>query len=260
LPLYDQKNELDRAAWEIAVTKHVDATASEGLRRVCTQPYVSLTELETEAGKVGMCKEEVHSALRFLHATGSLLYYGTGTRQNNPLLQDTVSLNRQFMIDVNQFMIDAIKYVIREPNAENVNDELRAIDKSIRNQRDLKNYLKSGELTGSLLKELWTLANFNVQDHKTMLELMKSFKLLRPLGGVGNALRQRYVVPAMLPYTSLPAEYVLPWWWYPVKANDAAGVGDHPTSNMTAAMRVMYEVLGFRHFMKCCGFGCPSRS
>ncbi len=79
---------------------------------------MTLPELETEAGKFGMDREEVGSALAFLHATGSVLYY---------LLQDTVLVFMQ-----PQFILDAIKYVIRESRADNVNGEIREMDGRIR--------------------------------------------------------------------------------------------------------------------------------
>jgi len=44
-----------------------------------------------------------------------------------------------------QFIIDAIKYVIREANPEDVNAELTDLDSQIRNQRDLKQHLESGK-------------------------------------------------------------------------------------------------------------------
>jgi len=64
------------AAWEGAVAKHLNATASEGLRMLCSQPFVKAKDLEKEAALIGMDKEELHSALRFLHSIGSVLHYG----------------------------------------------------------------------------------------------------------------------------------------------------------------------------------------
>jgi hypothetical protein len=96
-----------RAVWEDIVTSHVDATATAGLRAVCAQPYVQLRDLEREAGKVGVDKGQLHRALQFLHATGSVLHYGAGTRQHSRQLQQVVFMQPQFIIDL-------IKYVIRE--------------------------------------------------------------------------------------------------------------------------------------------------
>ena len=97
-----------------------------------------------------------------------------------------------------QFIINAIKYVIRESKAEDVNDELREMDKRIRNQIDLKDLFEKGELTGSLLTELWTFdkRSFTPQGRKLLLEVMKGFKLLRVLGPPGDAMRERsYPIP-----------------------------------------------------------------
>ena len=67
---------------------------------------MTLPELETEAGKVGMGRKELDSALAYLHATGSVLYYGKENRfKNCPKLVETVFMQPQFIIN-------AIKYVI----------------------------------------------------------------------------------------------------------------------------------------------------
>ena len=80
-----------------------------------------------------------------------------------------------------QFIINSIKYVIRERNPEDVNDELREVDKCIGNQEDLDDLFEKGKLTQILLTELWTLGKFKRQEHELMLEVMKGFKLLRLL-------------------------------------------------------------------------------
>jgi len=310
------------AKWEAAVAMHLDATASDGLRTLCSQPFVKTTDLEKEAmliglglqwrffgiiepivGRrltnlalanelltkleftkekwaafgivdlhvddymkleldgvssyfkpvvIGMDREEVHSALAFLHSTGSVLHYGSTTQELGCEVQETVFMQPQFIID-------AIKYVIREAKPEDVNNELRALTTQIRNKRDLKLYFESGELTRGLLTEVWDLAmgldgkpTFKRKDHKLMLDLLKGFKLLRTLGGPCDAKLERYVVPAMLPNKALPPEYVTPEWWCPEKAVDAADMVDDSESSETvketfaAEMRVVYEVLGGR--------------
>ena len=197
----DAEAKSERAAWESAVTKHEEGKASDALG----------------------------SALAYLHATGSALYYGTDTRhQDSRELVETVFLQPQFIIN-------GIKYVIRERKAEDVNDELRETDKRIRNQRDLEDLFKKGELTGSMLTELWTCAkcSFTPQD-RTLL------------GPPGDAMRMRYVVPAMLPNHELPDKYVTPEWWCPEKADEAAGFDDVQAKvpGLGASIRVMYEVVG----------------
>ena len=206
------RDKTPRAAWEDIVTSHVDATASVGLRTVCEQPYVSLRDLEREAAEVGIDKEQLHRALQFLHATGSVLHYGSGTRQHSQKLQEWVFMQPQFIIDV-------IKYVIRESRGEDVNDELRAMDVRIRGttlKDDLDLLMGKGELTRDLLAELWAKFKFKAQDQRLMLELMKGFKLLRELGKPGED--ERYVVPAMLPTGNLPPEFLEPRWWRPSSA------------------------------------------
>jgi GTPase SAR1 family protein len=226
-----------RAAWEDIVTSHVNAKATAGLRALCAQPYVSLRDLEREAAKVGIDKEQLNRALQFLHATGSVLHYGSDTRQHSQKLQEWVFMQPQFIIDV-------IKYVIRESRGEDVNDELRAMDDRIRGTNlkdDLDLLLVRGELTRSLLAELWAKFKFKAQDQRLMLELMKGFKLLRELGKPGDD--ERYVVPAMLPTGNLPPEFLEPRWWRPSRANAAARI-EEDGAHRPAAVRVMYEVLG----------------
>ena len=196
----------------------MNATASAGLRALCAQPYASLRDLEREAAGAGLDAEQLLRALQFLHATGSVLHFGAGARQHSRRLQEVVFLQPQFIID-------AIKYVIRESRAQDVNDELRALDAQIRGttlQHDLDLLLERGELTRSLLAELWAKFKFKAQDERLMLELMKGFRLLRELGSPGDG--ERFVVPAMLPTTSLPPEFLAPDWWRPSKA-DAAVTG-----------------------------------
>ena len=158
-------------------TAHVQATASAGLRALCAKPYVSLRDLEREAAEVGIDEEQLHRALKFLHATGSVLHYGLCTWQHSQMLQDAAFMQPQFIIDV-------IKYVIRKSRGEDVNDELRAMDlriKSTKLRRDLEGLLERGEATRSLLTELW--GKYSSRDRELMLELMTAFKLLRRLGG-----------------------------------------------------------------------------
>ena len=141
-----------------------------------------------------MDADELHSALRFLHATGSVLHYGSGPRQHRT--QHSGKLEQIVFLQP-QFIIDAIKYVVREPEAEDINAELRAMDKQIRNQRDLKSFHQTGELTRALLSEVWNLAKIKASDQRLMLDVMKAFRLLRVLGESGDAQRERYVVPAL---------------------------------------------------------------
>ena len=229
-----------RAVWEDIVTSHVDATASAGLRTLCEQPYVSLRDLEREAAEVDIDKEQLHRALQFLHATGSVLHYGSGSRQHSKKLLEVVFMRPQFIIS-------GISYVIREAEAKDVNAKLRALDARIRGtplQRDLEGLLERGEVTRSLLNELWN--HLPSRDRELMLEVMTDFKLLRGLGGSGRGMFERYVVPAMLPNKGLPDEYVIPQWWCPARAEVSALVEPASGEKLAAAMRVMYEVVGGR--------------
>jgi len=240
---YEIDAETDRANWEQAVTKHVASCANDRLREACSHPYVSLSTLEEAALEVGMNKAEVRSALLLLHATGSMLHYANDTRRSNQVLQRYVFMQPQFIID-------AIKYVIREPCAAEVNDETRALDVRIRrdpgNSEALDRFLgigtenahSSGVLTRHLLTHLWR--HLNPQHHTVLLELMKAFKLLRPLTD-----KDTFLVPAMLPQCALPDEYVTPYWWRPSKAAAVAIIQVEDVAHR-GEMRIMYTVLGGR--------------
>ena len=149
-----------------------------------------------------------------------------------------------------QFIIKDISEVIREPGAQDVNDELRALDARIRGTplgRDLEDLLERGEVTQRLLTELWK--DMSPRDRELMLELMTEFRLLRGLGALGSGMFERFVVSAMLPNSGLPDEYVKPEWWGPARAAEsAATVRVEPAAGepSTAAMRVTYEVVGGR--------------
>ena len=235
--------EADRSDWEHAVTQHVAERARVGLREVCSQACVSLGALEEVAAEVGMDKAEVHSALLFLHATGSVLHYGKDTRRGSHALQGTVFMQPQFIID-------AIKYIIREPNATDVNDEIRKMDTLIRVNADdaeaLDRFLGTEETHGSsgvltrqlLIRHLWRDIDPTHRDR--LLDLMTAFKLLRPLADT-----KTFLVPAMLPRQKLPEEYVTPDWWRPSKAGAAAVMHVEHVAR-PAEMRIMYKVLGGR--------------
>ena len=73
-----------------------------------------------------------------------------------------------------QFIISGISHVIREAEAKDVNAKLRALDARIRGtplQRDLEGLLERGEVTRSLLNELWN--HLPSRDRELMLEVMK---------------------------------------------------------------------------------------
>ena len=203
------------AVWGAAIIKHLDAKASEGLCTLCSQPFVQTTDLEREAVLIGIDKEDLHSALRFLHSIWSVLHYGLGTQNLSQKVQETVFMQPQFIIDT-------IKYVIWEVRAEDVNDELRTLDTQIHNksrsmQMDLKLHFESVELTRSLLTGVWDLAKgldekpkFKRQNNTPMLDLLKRFMLLRVLVGPCDVKLEPYVVPAMLPTQVLLPEYITP--------------------------------------------------
>jgi hypothetical protein len=213
-----RKVESDRAEWEMAVTRHVAEKCTPELRAVCSQAYASLGDLLEKAGQVGMDRHELLSALRFLHETGSVLHYGEGTRRGNAELHKTVFMRPQFIID-------GIKCIIREPGADDINDELRQMDTRIRQtseRESLDQYLGAASQHGAgvltrrlLLRHLWW--DVVPRDREVLLHLMKAFKLLRELDA------NTFLVPAMLPKNrDLPAEYVSPDWWCPRNCETAA--------------------------------------
>jgi hypothetical protein len=71
------------------------------------QPQLELLQLLVLVHRTSILSLLNVTALQFLHATGSVLHYGSGTRQHSQKLQEEVFMQPQFIIDV-------IKYVIRK--------------------------------------------------------------------------------------------------------------------------------------------------
>ena len=228
-----------RTEWEQAVTQHVADKATAGLRTVCGQAFAPLDALEAAAAEVGMDRDEVLSALRFLHGIGSVLHYAEGTRRGSRALHGTVFMQPQAIID-------AFKVVIREPGEADINDVLRAMDARIRGSGDggaLERYLGSGasRASGVLTKQLLTRhlwRDFAPGDRHVLLQLMTAFKLVRPLADADT-----FLVPAMLPQCELPPEYVSPHWWCPSKACGAAAAHVQDPARR-AEMRIEYTAQG----------------
>jgi len=234
----------DLAFWEIAVAKHVETRATDNLRVALASPCVPMKVLEQECAQVGIYKKELDSALRFLHATGSMLHYGTkkDKKRFGWKVQNTVIVQPQFVID-------AIKYMIRESIDGELNDELRAMDALIRRNASEKAELDkflglttsgAGILSKHLLTHhLWK--KIPKTHHGLLLELLTGFKLLRMLTQP-NAPSVIFLVPAMLSKDALPLSYVGPWWCPPMCKN-AAGMKDGDGTTRMAAMRVKYRTL-----------------
>ena len=246
------KESYDLIPWEVVVSKHVkecelrQPTEVAEVRKLCRKSYVHLLELEKVAAKIGINKQELHRALAFLHASGSVLYYSEMTRRGNDELRKTVFMKPQFIID-------AIKYVVREQDADDLNDKVREMDAVIRRkgkaeEMALDRFLGCGKgygagvLTQKMLSLMWR--DIDPRTHKLLLELLKAFKLLRPLP---LADVETYLVPAMLPRCELPMQYVTPHWWCPCKASAAAFIHVElafEQAHRHAEMRIMYKVVG----------------
>ena len=110
---------------------------SPGLRKVCENPLVRLDTLADAAKEVRMDRQELMRALQFLHKTGSVLHY-TAREGEREILEthiDSLALqNTVFMRP--DFIIDAIKCVICESSAKDVNDEVRKKDGRIRGRQE----------------------------------------------------------------------------------------------------------------------------
>jgi len=235
----------DLTSWEIAAAKRVEERCSESLRKVLASPYVSMDVLELACKEVGIYKKELDSALRFLHAIGSILHYGKNSDKSKfgRKVGNTVILQPQRVID-------AIKCLIRESAEGELNDELRAMDAIIRrNESDKAELDKFLGLTasgaGSLSKQLLTRHLWKAipkKDHGLLLELLTGFKLLRPLTKPGSP-STTFLVPAMLSKGKLPLEFVEPWWNPPRMFNNAAGMQDVDGKIRVAAMRIRYTPL-----------------
>eukprot|EP00286_Rhodomonas_abbreviata_P001108 CAMPEP_0181288846 /NCGR_PEP_ID=MMETSP1101-20121128/560_1 /TAXON_ID=46948 /ORGANISM="Rhodomonas abbreviata, Strain Caron Lab Isolate" /LENGTH=2036 /DNA_ID=CAMNT_0023393015 /DNA_START=546 /DNA_END=6656 /DNA_ORIENTATION=+ len=214
-------------AWEVAVNEHIEKCASAELRELCRKPQVLLEDLRVEAVKCGITSDEIVRAVRYLHGTGAALHF-----------QDSAEFGslQEFVFLQPQWIVDAIKYVIREYDGDDLNSELREIENEIMQDRtacsQLEVFKRCGQLREDLLRNyLWGLPkyggahplagerkfpDYHVED---LLDLMQSFGLLVPMKSVKH---KTYMVPAMLNKDiCLPDAYVKPHWYVPLAANDA---------------------------------------
>ena len=79
-----------------------------------------------------------------------------------------------------------------ESRAQDVNDELRAWDAQIRGtalQYDLDLLLDRGELTRSLLTELWAKFKFKAQDERLIVDIAQDIRTLNNLALKAHVLR-----------------------------------------------------------------------
>lgn len=193
------------------------AAKTRSLRELCAKPVAQVQALRSAAAKCEIGERELDAALRFLHEAGAILLHAGG--------DGGMAEGRVFMQP--QWIVDALSYVVREADAKNVNDDLRAMDVKIREETmyggALDNLLTKGVLSGSLLREcLWGLPVFTSGErkfenncHKELIELLEDFKLLRSVG------KDRFLVPAMLPEGDLPPGYDISQSWVPEASNGA---------------------------------------
>jgi len=218
--------------WESSVTQYVKTLERrlEPLRKLCAKPFVKLGELMATAKKCvktdtecGLTEGEIASlphAVRFLHAAGAVLVHGdAGSKAGE----------RVFMRP--QWIVDAVKFVVREANAEDVDDELKKMDSRIHDEgygNALKALKEAGHLDKQLLFTcLWgwpkhTAAaakgqrKFPDDTHGALLDVLRDFGLLRPCGNY-------FLVPAMLPERPLLDGFDI-GLWLPTEARAALRV------------------------------------
>jgi hypothetical protein len=225
----------------VALTEGLRASAARVRELVVVSGQ--LRELPAWLGEVGgleVLQVVGNDRANFLHCIGSVLHYALGTRRGGPDLHGTVFMQLQEIIN-------GFKYFIREPGEVDISDELREMDICIRrcdNGEALEQFLGSeaslalGVLTKRLLtRHLWR--DFAPGNREVLLQLMKAFKLVRPLADADT-----FLVPVMLPQRELPPEYVSPHWWCPSKACGAAAVHVQDPAHR-AEMRIEYAAQGY---------------
>ncbi|KAJ1483264.1 hypothetical protein T484DRAFT_1800922 [Baffinella frigidus] len=222
-----------QTGWERDVIKHVEErrgdteklVATEALRKLCAEPVVTLEDLRKAAARCDMEEGEINSAVRFLHTAGSVLLH----RRTPDAEGKTVE--RVFLQP--QWIVDAVKYVVREAKGKDVNKELREIDRQIRTRgvygNVLEDLLQRGELSESFLRQcLWEIPThksgaaegkrkFPDKTHDALLEVLRDFGLLRKCRESEHGERT-FLVPAMLPERPLLLNCDISKSWLP---NDA---------------------------------------
>ena len=217
----------NRTKWERDIAERV--ARKEGahlLQELCARPVLDMAELRNAAvAHCGFERREVDSAVRFLHRSGAVLLHehkaGTGGHEVE---------GRVFMRP--QWIVDAVKYVIRD--AHDVNEELRALDRRVRDETvfegALNDLLRFGQLDERLLREcLWRFPEYDRGGgrgerkfppgcHDDLIGVMQRFGLLRRLreGSEG-----RFLVPAMLQEKELPSACNIAATWAPQDARGA---------------------------------------
>ncbi|KAJ1472869.1 hypothetical protein T484DRAFT_1913994, partial [Baffinella frigidus] len=220
--------------WERAVIKHVEERrgGTEPLRKLCAEPVVTLEQLRKAAARCELGEGEITSAVRFLHTAGSVLLH-----EHTPDDARGKTVERVFLRP--QWIVDAVKYVVREAREEDVNEELREMDREIREGGvygdALDDLLLRGELSESFLRQcLWGIPThtggaaegklkFPVNSHDALLEVLRDFGLLRKCRESDNGERT-FLVPAMLPERPLLLDCDISKSWLPDDAVQALKV------------------------------------
>jgi len=200
-----------------------------------------------------MEESQLKRALRFLHDTGSVLFYDEDSEDvlDSPKHSSTV---RNLVVLQPAWIIDAAKYIIHEREDKELKDVIRVLESNIRKDSYMHEYYQTFKTTGILKKELlfahlWN--HFPCGDRNLLLQLFQEFKLLRPLDG------DEFFVPSMLPKEELPEKYVKgdSKWWLPSFVEEASnfshdnfirqasGAGKK-FNGRPAVLRRVYTVLG----------------
>lgn len=216
-----------QASWELSVTDKIKETVTPELVQLCAKPVVLREELQAAASRCEIAPDMLHRALLFLHGTGSVVYFPDkpGRLSEHVFMQP-------------QWIVDAIKYVIRESEKTNMNDELRLLDDMVGLAglgTELENFKQNGELDDKLLRAyLWGLPKhtaphpragqpkFPTEVMGLLIELMQNFHLLVPIPGRKP---KTYLVPAMLHTEGeLAPCFTQPDWWLPAACSGASAM------------------------------------
>ncbi len=157
----------------------LEADMKQKIKEKCTAPLKHLTHKEVMklSSVYHMEQEELEGCLLFLHSAGDLIWFP------DDHLRDVIIVDPQWLVDVFKVLVTSEQF-IRKKHL----------------QDDAFQLIKHGIVSFSGLEKFWA-----GNDVKFLVELMKKFDLLLPVGSESLGL---FLVPSMLPARHMPLQTI----------------------------------------------------